>query len=223
MNGTEISRFFYDAKWFILQNRDIVNNAPLQPYCSVIIFSPETSVIRNTFKGQKSRWLYGLPKVQSNWNLQLQILEGHGRCVNVIIFSLNGSLLASTDDCTIRLWDPTTGQHKQTLEGHGHCVRDVIFSADGRLLASASIDCTVRLWDPAAGEHKQTLKSAPIFTELCFSSNNHYLYTDNGILCLSSGSISPPSPSLTLPHNISVQENWIAKNNEKLLWLPYDY
>jgi len=64
-----------------------------------------------------------------------------------VAFSPDGRLLASaSEDKTVRLWDPVTGQHQRTLTGHAGPVRSVAFSPDGRLLASAGDDGTVRLW-----------------------------------------------------------------------------
>jgi len=67
--------------------------------------------------------------------------------VRSVAFSPDGQLLASASwDCTIRLWNVTSGALIRTLTGHTSNVNSVAFSPDGHLLASGSRDGTVRLW-----------------------------------------------------------------------------
>ena len=89
----------------------------------------------------------------------MQKLEGHTDQVNAVAFSPDSLLLASaSNDRTVRLWNPSTGQEVQKLEGHTDSVWAVIFSSDGSLLASASSDRTVRLWNPSTGQEVQKLE-----------------------------------------------------------------
>src|ERR1700739_2440880 len=143
MNGNaELSLFLSDARRFILQNRSIIDYAPLQLYSSAIVFAPKESVIRNTFE-QPIPWISQLPKVPQAWSLELQKLEGHSGGGKAVAFSHDGPLLASPSwDKTVRLWTPATGEQLQQLEGHSSGVNAVAFSHDGQLLASASWDDT---------------------------------------------------------------------------------
>ncbi len=67
-------------------------------------------------------------------------------------------LASSSNDCTVRLWDPASGQPTATLQGDNRWVNGVAFSPDGQRLAGASGDGTVRLWDPASGQPTATLQ-----------------------------------------------------------------
>ena len=66
-------------------------------------------------------------------------------------FSPDGSLLASGDWNTIKLWRVADGLEVRTLTGHTDWVRSVSFSSDGSLLASGSEDRTIKLWRVADG------------------------------------------------------------------------
>jgi WD40 repeat protein len=80
-------------------------------------------------------------------------LTGHTDTVNSVTFSPTATVLASSsDDKTIRLWDPKTGHLlAPPLTGHTEAVYGIAFSNDGAMLASASADSTIRLWDGKTG------------------------------------------------------------------------
>lgn len=60
---------------FVLNNQQIADSAPLQLY-SGLIFAPKNSTIRKQFHSELAAWRR-LPRVDENWSVELQTLEGH--------------------------------------------------------------------------------------------------------------------------------------------------
>ncbi|MEM9892468.1 MAG: NB-ARC domain-containing protein, partial [Actinomycetota bacterium] len=96
---------------------------------------------------------------QLGGNSLRRVLEGHAGGVLSVGWSPDGTRLASaSDDGTLRVWDPATGDTTIILEGHTDWVRSVGWSPDGTRLASASDDGTVRVWDPVTGDSTRVLE-----------------------------------------------------------------
>jgi WD40 repeat protein len=83
-----------------------------------------------------------------------QPLEGHTSGVSCVVFSPDGTMLASSGrDQTIRLWDVQKREAVgDPLALHDGWVPSVAFKPDGRLLASGGLDGTVILWDVSTRE-----------------------------------------------------------------------
>lgn len=73
-------------------------------------------------------------------------LAGHSGAVYACKFSPDGSSLASTSlDCTVRLWNATTGT-SHVIGQHTQSGSDLAWLGQSRLV-SASLDMTVKVWD----------------------------------------------------------------------------
>ncbi|OCK99360.1 uncharacterized protein K441DRAFT_702856 [Cenococcum geophilum 1.58] len=222
--SSELSRFLYDARCFVLQNRGMIDTAPLHLYSSAIIFAPETSIIRHMFKDQIPKWIRRLPKMHSTWSPELQKLEGHTNWATAIAFSHNGQLLASASwDKAVRLWNPATGEELQKLKGHTSPVNAVAFSHDGQLLASASRDKTVRLWNPATGEELQKLKGhSGLVNAVAFSHNGQLLASASWDEAVRLWNLVTGEKLQKLEGHTG-PKHWFTRDLENLLWLPPEY
>lgn len=121
--STELEDFLKDANRFVLKHIQMIDNTPLQVYCSGLAFSPTDSIIRRIFNNQRPNWIPALPQVQKSWSAELQTLEGHSFWVSSVAFSPDGQRIVSgSNDKTIKLWDAQTGSELQTLEGHSNSV-----------------------------------------------------------------------------------------------------
>src|SRR5579862_1147861 len=98
--------FTHDMKRFALYIRPAIEQAPLQIYCSGLIFVPTMSIVRKQFEDRMPPWAKILSKVERDWGALLQTLEGHSSLVRAVAFSPDGKLLASPSrDGIVKLGD----------------------------------------------------------------------------------------------------------------------
>ena len=114
---------------------------------------------------------------------ELALLTKHDRPVDRIVFSPDGSILASKDQWSgIHLWDMDTATHKYKL-AHQDNVLYIAFSADGKTLVTVATGGKIRYWHTDTGDKKQDLKEIPEMTEgvfsITFNPNDFILATGN--------------------------------------------
>ncbi|KAJ5930134.1 U3 small nucleolar RNA-associated protein 15 C-terminal [Penicillium verhagenii] len=132
------------------------------------------------------------------------------------------SLLTTSDDRTVRLWDLPAESSQRTFTGHTDYVRSGAFMpgamASSGLLVSGSYDRTVRIWDPrVARRSAMTFKmAAPIENVLPMPAGTTVLASaDNKIAVLDIVAGKPLH--MIQNHQKTVTSLCLASNGERLL------
>lgn len=97
------------------------------------------------------------------WDLELNNLDNHPDCPRQTILGhsgkiqralwgpVNRSIFSGSDDTTLRVWNPQTGEHKGGVEGvHTKRITDVQLSLDMTLLVTSCGDHWVRLFETSS-------------------------------------------------------------------------
>ncbi len=108
-------------------------------------------------------------------------MQGSGNSVEVV-YSPDGSVLAAgdvgwADEFSVRLWDPISGELRQTLSGHTKDVSALAFTPDGQVLASGDWDGFTRLWDVTTGKQLQVLEQGGSVESAAFRPDGGHLAT----------------------------------------------
>ncbi|KAJ5652726.1 hypothetical protein N7507_010152 [Penicillium longicatenatum] len=211
-----------DAHRFIRYHRRGIESSPLQVYCSSLIFSPSKSLTRIVLQEERADWVLNNPVMEEYWSPCLQTLEGHGS-IQSIAWSPDGSLLASgSNDKTVRVWDPATGQTVSTLEGHSDSVFSIAWSPDGSRLASGSYDTTVRVWDPTTGQTVSTLEGHGSVQSIAWSPDGKRLASGSYDTTVRVWDPTTGQPVSTLEGHGSIQSIAWSLDGSRLASVSYD-
>ncbi|KAH7179070.1 uncharacterized protein B0J16DRAFT_402434 [Fusarium flagelliforme] len=157
-SSSELIDFLKDATRTVSSFAAIIESAPLQTYASLLLFSPQTSKVRQRLWYQRLPPLSYIQGVKPDWDVHMQTIEVQGN-VKALAFSPNDRFLASADSA-VRLWNASTGTHLTSFEEPGFHPVDVIFSSSNQLLAARCSEGIVKIWDMSTWTHLQTIESS---------------------------------------------------------------
>jgi WD40 repeat protein len=105
-------------------------------------------LITGDFAGKISCWNLENKKYIATFFNSFNSSDSHKGIIYSLAFSPDGkTVISSSADRTIRLWDSHTGKLKFTCNGHTDSVYSVAISSDSQIIASGSVDRTIRLWN----------------------------------------------------------------------------
>lgn len=163
----------------------------------------------------------------------------HGEKVFSLVFSADGTLIASGLDDHVSVWRTATGELVcGPFRGHGKQVSSVDISPDGCYVVSGSRDSIVRVWDVATGisdvfeGHTHGVFSvsySPDGSRIVSSSENNEIRIWNARMsetrpfALAKSNLHNNSIDTSTPMWTSSKDGWIrGSHDELLLWVPPD-
>ncbi|KAH6974504.1 WD40-repeat-containing domain protein [Ilyonectria sp. MPI-CAGE-AT-0026] len=138
-----------DALPFIRRNQSIAEKAPLQLYCSGLVFWPMESAVYKEFSHLIAIWIKQ-PKatvqqgVQRSSDANLFVFEGQEGDVYGVAYSLDNTAIAALSSDGVTVWDAISGMKKSTISTRN--AMSFALSNDAKKLLIGSIG-EIAVWD----------------------------------------------------------------------------
>lgn len=164
-----------DIYRFYLKHRTGIEFAPLQVYSSALIFSPTSSIVRQTYEeAEGAEWIITKPDMPLGWNACLQIIEGHHNRIGALAISPDGTRVASAADTETIVWELETGVALHTFD-RSFAPIAIAFSPHGLYLAIGNHH-DIKIYDLTTSTCRYTLKAIyPNISSLSFSPDSSRL------------------------------------------------
>ncbi|CAG7915447.1 unnamed protein product [Penicillium olsonii] len=145
---SQLQAFVPDALHFLLSNKLMIEEAPLQLYVSGLIFSPKSSQPRKQSRKEAPSWILKEPRMPENWSESYHGLSiAHSFGIDSVAISPDSRLVATAcGHHVVQIWDATSGTRRFKLVESLNGWPSVCFSPNGRLVASVVQDC-LSVWN----------------------------------------------------------------------------
>ena len=193
---------------------------------------PKVVFSRAGFLVASASSLQNMVDIQDSRTGQIKfILEGHTEGVLRMVFSPNGSQLASASvDETVHIWDMLTGERLYLLRDRYAWGAPLIYSPDGSLLASITSKWRLWVWDVTCGKEILCRKIPKCFKQWKFNVDSSWLRGTPECRDLFEHK-DIPIPFRALRSScfddagryISSNYGWISWGPDRILWVPYRY
>ncbi|KIL69388.1 hypothetical protein M378DRAFT_8044, partial [Amanita muscaria Koide BX008] len=126
--SSDLHRLLKDALHFIAKFHKLIKRSALHTYYSALPFTPTYNLLHRRYIKEVEHNICGIQGGPEKWNALIANL-GHEERVQVVRFSLDGTLLVSYSDGYVdyddihkqgklRIWDAATGTPISTITGH---------------------------------------------------------------------------------------------------------
>jgi WD40 repeat protein len=152
--------YLYDADTGTPLGTPIKVNCPEE---RAVALSPDgKTVVAGTWDHGVTAWMLDAATGTSIRPLQLHppkfagttplVEEGDLGAAQRVAFSADGSVLATSDQRTVQLWNADGKPRGERMRGHTDWIEALAITVDGRRVATGSRDGTARVWEPTTGQ-----------------------------------------------------------------------
>ncbi|KAM4688714.1 WD repeat-containing protein 86 [Discoglossus pictus] len=169
------------------------------------VYTGHTSIVNRILVAKDYLFSGSYDRTARCWNVDtgrhLQEFQGHRNCVLTLAhfssdiledFEMDGIdikevLVTGSTDCTIKIWETSSGCCYQTLKGHLGAILCIVLDAPNRELFSGSTDSTIRRWNMVTGDQLKVFRDHQ-GSIICLELVGRYLYSgsvDRTVKCWS--------------------------------------
>ena len=140
-----------DAQNFVLRYFDAIQESALHLYHSALPFCPHKSFLRQHHQNLLKREVQVKIRRDEDWKVNFRTIKTKSSKLSSIIFTQDGSLIATSGDHSIQIFQAATGVCLATMVLPSLRPQAIAFSGDNIYLLSSWSDIGVRLWDVQTG------------------------------------------------------------------------